>query len=171
MAKNGSNYMALEAAAALSPAGVQRAVYGSFMTFVLEILTLTATWTVKACLLMLYARLTYVAGPRPRRGLADRARCRARRRNTLTRQHTLVKLAAVYCAVTYLAIVFLSVFYWCSPTREYWAVPVKIGKHGRRGPPRREEALTAAYSAVCHLPPPHDLGDGPAKSRRTCCFS
>lgn len=49
-----------EAAATLSPAGVQRAVYGSIMTFVLELFTLTAIWTVKACLLLLYARLTYV---------------------------------------------------------------------------------------------------------------
>jgi len=50
--------MSPEDAAALTPEGVDRAVYGSIMTFVLEIFTLTATWTVKACLLMLYARLT-----------------------------------------------------------------------------------------------------------------
>lgn len=62
VAKNGSNYMPPEAAAALSPDGAQRAIYGSIMTFVLEIFTLTATWTVKACLLILYARLTYVFG-------------------------------------------------------------------------------------------------------------
>ncbi|KAM4061136.1 decarboxylase [Hirsutella rhossiliensis] len=104
VAKNGSNYMPPKAAAVLSPAEVQRAVYGSIMTFVLEIFTLTAIWTVKACLLILYARLT----------------------NTLTRQHTLVKIAAVYCAVTYLVVVFMFIFFWCSPTHEYWAVPVKI---------------------------------------------
>lgn len=50
--------MSPEDAAELTPEGVDRAVYGSIMTFVLEIFTLTATWTVKACLLMLYARLT-----------------------------------------------------------------------------------------------------------------
>lgn len=44
----------------------------------------------------------------------------------MTRQHTLVKIAAIYCAVTYLAIVFMFIFFWCRPTREYWAVPVKI---------------------------------------------
>lgn len=105
VAKNGSNYMSPEDAAALTPEGVDRAVYGSIMTFVLEIFTLTATWTVKACLLMLYARLT---------------------RNTLTKQHLLVKIAAVYCALTYLIVTFMFVFYWCSPTYEYWAVPVRI---------------------------------------------
>jgi hypothetical protein len=52
--------MTPEDAAALTPEGVQRAVYGSIMTFVLEIFTITGTWTVKACLLILYARLTLV---------------------------------------------------------------------------------------------------------------
>lgn len=105
VAKNGSNYMPPEEALALTPEGVHKAVYGSTMTFVLEIFTITATWTVKACLLILYARLT---------------------RNTLTVQHTLVKIAAVYCVITYLLVIFLFIFYWCSPTYEYWAVPVRI---------------------------------------------
>lgn len=60
VAKNGSNYMPPEEALALTPEGVHKAVYGSTMTFVLEIFTITATWTVKACLLILYARLTWV---------------------------------------------------------------------------------------------------------------
>ena len=57
VAKNGSNYMAPEIAAALTPEGVKQAVYGSIMTFVLEIFTLTGTWTVKICLLILYSRI------------------------------------------------------------------------------------------------------------------
>ncbi|RDA94985.1 hypothetical protein CP533_0163 [Ophiocordyceps camponoti-saundersi (nom. inval.)] len=105
VAKNGSNYMKPEEAAALSPERVQMAIHGSIMTFVLEIFTLTATWTVKACLLMLYARLT---------------------RNTMTRQHSLVKVAAVYCALTYVVVTLMFIFFWCRPTYEYWAVPVKI---------------------------------------------
>ncbi|POR37901.1 Uncharacterized protein TPAR_01901 [Tolypocladium paradoxum] len=105
VAKNGSNYMPPEEAAALTPEGVHGAVYGSIMTFVLEIFTITATWTVKACLLILYGRLT---------------------RNALTKQYMLVKIAFVYCVVTYLLVIFLFVFYWCSPTYEYWAVPVRI---------------------------------------------
>ncbi|KJZ77686.1 hypothetical protein HIM_02863 [Hirsutella minnesotensis 3608] len=107
VAKNGSNYMPAEEAAALTPAGVHKAVYGSIMTFVLEIFTLTGTWTVKACLLILYGRLTS---------------------NTLTKQHTLVKVASVYCAVTYLVVMLMFIFYWCRPTHEYWAVPVKIAQ-------------------------------------------
>ena len=57
VAKNGSNYMTPEAAAALSPEGVEMAIYGSKMTLVLEMFTLTCIWTIKGCLLILYYRL------------------------------------------------------------------------------------------------------------------
>ncbi|QUC21614.1 uncharacterized protein UV8b_05857 [Ustilaginoidea virens] len=106
VAKDGSSYMSPEDAASLTPEGVQQAVYGSILTFALEIFTVTATWTIKACLLILYARLTG---------------------HTLPRQHALVKIAAAYCAITYLLVILLFIFYWCSPrTYEYWAVPVRI---------------------------------------------
>ncbi|PNY28813.1 Uncharacterized protein TCAP_01259 [Tolypocladium capitatum] len=49
--------MPLEEAAALALEGVNQAVYGSIMTFVLDVFT-KATWTVKACLLLFYVRLT-----------------------------------------------------------------------------------------------------------------
>ncbi|PNY26556.1 Uncharacterized protein TCAP_03509 [Tolypocladium capitatum] len=124
VAQNGSNYMPSEEAAALTPEGVSQAVYGSIMTFVLEIFTLTATWTVKACLLILYARLTWVPLTFPP-ALVPPPADPPSRSNTLTKQHMLVKIASVYCAVTYVLVIFLLVFYWCSPTYEYWAVPVR----------------------------------------------
>ncbi|KAG6009334.1 hypothetical protein E4U21_002642 [Claviceps maximensis] len=105
VAKNGSNYMSPEAAAALTPEGVHNAIYGSIMTLLLEIFTLTGTWTIKACLLFLYTRLT---------------------RNTLSQQHLLVKIASGYCAITYIVVMLLLLFFWCHPTYEYWAVPVRI---------------------------------------------
>ena len=58
VARNGSNYMSPEAAANLSPEGVQQAIYGSKMTLVMEILTLTTTWGLKGCLCLMYNRLT-----------------------------------------------------------------------------------------------------------------
>jgi len=58
VAVNGSNYMSLEAALALDAAGKAAAVYGSKMTMVLEVCTLNVLWTIKACLLFLYYRLT-----------------------------------------------------------------------------------------------------------------
>ncbi|CAM1509018.1 Fc.00g027570.m01.CDS01 [Cosmosporella sp. VM-42] len=106
VAKNGSNYMPEETAKALSPEGVDQAIFGSIMTFVLEIFTLTAVWTVKACLLLLYFRLT---------------------EGTSIRQQWGVRFVAGYCVLTYVLVTFLFVFYWCSPhTTEYWAVPVRI---------------------------------------------
>jgi hypothetical protein len=78
------------------------------MTFVLEIFTLTATWTVKACLLLMYGRLT---------------------EGTSTRQRWGVRVVAAYCAVTYVLVTLMFVFYWCSPTYEYWRVPVKISEY------------------------------------------
>ncbi|KAF4974535.1 hypothetical protein FZEAL_8559 [Fusarium zealandicum] len=103
VAPNGSNYMPLEDALALTPKGEAQAIFGSQMTFVLEIFTLTATWTVKACLLCLYARLT---------------------KGTSQRQRWGVWVVSGYCALTYLIVTFMFVFYWCSPTYEYWRVPV-----------------------------------------------
>ena len=58
VAHNGSSYLPDDVAKNLKPEGHRAAVYGSIMTFVLEIFTITALWTVKACLLLLYARLT-----------------------------------------------------------------------------------------------------------------
>ncbi|RSL57600.1 hypothetical protein CEP54_008197 [Fusarium duplospermum] len=105
VAKNGSNYLPPDVAANLTPEGEAQAIWGSKMTFVLEIFTLTATWTVKACLLLMYGRLT---------------------EGTSTRQRWGVRVVAAYCAVTYVLVTLMFVFYWCNPTYEYWRVPVKI---------------------------------------------
>jgi len=56
VAYNGSNYMAPEVAAALSPEGVQQAIWGSKMTLALEMFTLTTEWVAKLCLVILYHR-------------------------------------------------------------------------------------------------------------------
>lgn len=58
VAANGSSYMPLEVALSLSPKEHDMAVYGSKMTLVLEVFTITCLWTIKACLLILYWRLT-----------------------------------------------------------------------------------------------------------------
>lgn len=57
-AQNGSNYMSPEEAASLTPEEVSMAVYGSIMTLVLELFQLTAIWSVKGCLILLYYRLS-----------------------------------------------------------------------------------------------------------------
>ncbi|KAI5459713.1 hypothetical protein BGZ63DRAFT_415220 [Mariannaea sp. PMI_226] len=105
VAKNGSNYMPEEVALHLTPAQRDQAIFGSKMTFVLEIFTLTATWSIKICLLLMYNRLT---------------------EGTSVRHRWVVRFVSGYCAFTYLLVVFMFVFYWCHPTYEYWAVPVRI---------------------------------------------
>lgn len=108
VAKNGSNYMEPEDAAKLDDKGIAQAIWGSKMTFVLEIFTLTATWTVKACLLILYGRLTI---------------------GTSLKQRWGVRFVAGYCLLTYVLVTLMFVFYWCNPTYEYWRVPVKISEY------------------------------------------
>jgi len=58
VASNGSNYLPPGAAELLTPDELVSAIYGSLMTFVLEEFTLATTWMVKACLLIMYSRLT-----------------------------------------------------------------------------------------------------------------
>jgi hypothetical protein len=77
-------------------------VLGSKYAFIQEQFTQTTTWLVKACLLLLYHRMT-VGYPL---------------------QHFLVKVFAVYCVVGFLTIEILLLGVWCRPISQYWAVPV-----------------------------------------------
>jgi len=58
VAVNGSNYLPPGEAEKLSTEGVKAAVWGSKMTVALEEFQLTTIWLVKACLLLMYSRLT-----------------------------------------------------------------------------------------------------------------
>ena len=58
VAVNGSNYLPPGEAEKLSTEEVKAAVWGSKMTVALEEFQLTTTWLVKACLLLMYSRLT-----------------------------------------------------------------------------------------------------------------
>lgn len=58
--KNGSNYMAAEDIAKLTPLEAERAIYGSKMVLAMELCSLGTIWLVKICLLILYHRLTSV---------------------------------------------------------------------------------------------------------------
>jgi hypothetical protein len=110
--------MPADVAAKLTPEGRQQAIVGSKMTFVLEIFALTCTWTIKACLLFLYARLT---------------------QGTSIRQKWAVRFVSAFCAVTYIVVTFMFVFFWCSPTPEYWAVPVN---------PKKSESAIESWKGI-----------------------
>jgi hypothetical protein len=58
VANNGSNYLPPGAAELLTPEEIVSAIYGSKMSLVLEQLNLFTLWQVKACMLLLYSRLT-----------------------------------------------------------------------------------------------------------------
>lgn len=60
VAKNGSNYVPEGETDDWTPAEVSQAEWGSKMLVALEEFMVGALWLVKACLLLLYARMTYV---------------------------------------------------------------------------------------------------------------
>lgn len=101
VANNGSNYLPDGATALLTPEEVASAIYGSKMNLVLEEFTLFTTWQVKACLLLLYSRLTL--------GL---------------RESLAVKVVAGYCVLGFVLIQILYLGVWCRPIQQYWALPV-----------------------------------------------
>ncbi|KAE8372221.1 hypothetical protein BDV26DRAFT_274556 [Aspergillus bertholletiae] len=102
-AQHGSNYIPLEKALALTEEEHEDAIYGSKMTFILEHFTLVSLWLVKACLLIIYNRLTL--------GL---------------REHLVVKVLAVYVAASFVIIELLFCTVWCGPPiTMYWDVPTK----------------------------------------------
>ncbi|KAE8421981.1 hypothetical protein BDV36DRAFT_303747 [Aspergillus pseudocaelatus] len=102
-AQHGSNYIPLEKALSLTEEEHDDAVYGSIMTFILEHFTLVSLWLVKACLLIIYNRLTL--------GL---------------REHLAVKVLAVYVAASFVIIEILFCAVWCGPpVTMYWDVPTK----------------------------------------------
>lgn len=60
VAINGSNYVYLAPGAleGITPEQVSQVIFGSKMALVLEEFTLTTLWLIKACILLLYNRLT-----------------------------------------------------------------------------------------------------------------
>ncbi|RFU24462.1 hypothetical protein B7463_g11881, partial [Scytalidium lignicola] len=89
-------------AESLSPDDLRSAVWGSKMTLVLEEFTLTTLWSIKACILLMYSRLTL--------GL---------------KQNVAVKILACYCGVGFFIVEVLLLGVWCRPVQQYWAVPVR----------------------------------------------
>lgn len=60
VSKNGSNYTHLgsKEGESLSQDQIDQAIWGSKMTFVLEEFLIITIWLIKACILLLYGRLT-----------------------------------------------------------------------------------------------------------------
>lgn len=86
--------------ATLTPAEISDRVYGSKSVLVVESMMCTVQWGTKACLLMLYWRLT-----------------------EHLRESLMVKLTAVYVFLTYCVMMGLYYGYWCRPFSAFWETP------------------------------------------------
>jgi len=84
----------------LDEANIEERVFGSKMVLVVEQMQCITIWLVKACLLIMYHRLTMSL-----------------------RQNLAVKIVAAYAAVTFVVMEILYLGVWCRPFTEYWAVP------------------------------------------------
>ena len=86
----------------LTPDNIKDRVFGSKMVLVVEQMQLLTIWTMKACLLIMYNRLTMSL-----------------------RQNLAVKIVAGYVAVGFIVMEILYLGVWCRPFNQYWAVPPK----------------------------------------------
>lgn len=97
----GSNLLTPEDKANLTPASTAERVKGSKWVFVSEHSFILSVWSMKACMLVIYARIT--------EGL---------------RQRKWINYIAIYVALGFVATE-LSLFLICRPITDYWAVPTE----------------------------------------------
>ncbi|TKX20417.1 hypothetical protein C1H76_7227 [Elsinoe australis] len=86
----------------LSKADIAARVYGSKFRVIAEQLQITCIWTVKACVLIMYARIT-----------------------NGRREQFYVKLLAGYTLAGWVVMEVLYFGVWCRPFSQYWAVPTQ----------------------------------------------
>ncbi|KAH7304067.1 hypothetical protein B0I35DRAFT_484739 [Stachybotrys elegans] len=86
--------------AELTPENIKTREFGSKMVLVTEQMQIITIWTVKACLLLMYNRLTMSL-----------------------RQNLAVKIVAGYTVVSLVVMEILYLGVWCRPFEQYWAVP------------------------------------------------
>ncbi|KAF1929941.1 uncharacterized protein M421DRAFT_91159 [Didymella exigua CBS 183.55] len=87
---------------ALSDDQLSQRVYGSKMMIVTEQMQVSVIWACKACLLVMYYRLT---------------------RTALHNENIAIKVLSAYVALGYVVMQILYFAVWCRPFHEYYAVP------------------------------------------------
>ncbi|KAK0118573.1 hypothetical protein ONS95_007459 [Cadophora gregata] len=105
MSGGGSNFMTEEETLALTPESIKDRIVGSKWVFVTEHSMLLAIWSMKACMLHLYASIT--------EGLPQRK---------------YVNYVAVYTVASFVGCE-IALFTACTPTSQYWAVPPQNGTY------------------------------------------
>lgn len=88
-----------------SDAEIKMRIYGSKLVLVVEQMQLLTIWLVKACLLIMYNRMTMVLP-----------------------QHKIVIATSIYVAVAFVVMEILYLGVWCRPFSQYWAVPPNSSK-------------------------------------------
>lgn len=88
-----------------SQAEINARVIGSKYVLVVEQMQIATIWLVKACLLIMYFRMTAVLP-----------------------QRKLVIATSVYVAVTFVVMEILYFGVWCRPFNQYWAVPTNSSR-------------------------------------------
>jgi len=78
--------------------------YGSKIVVVVEQMQIAVIWACKACLLILYHRLT---------------------RMVASKENIAIKILAVYVALGFVVMEILYFAAWCRPFQQYWAVPAR----------------------------------------------
>ena len=87
-------------------AEINTRIYGSKLVLVVEQMQILTIWLIKACLLIMYNRMTLVLP-----------------------QHKTVVATSVYVAVSFVVMEVLYLGVWCRPFNQYWAVPPSSSKH------------------------------------------
>ncbi|KAF3040472.1 hypothetical protein E8E12_004702 [Didymella heteroderae] len=87
---------------ALSEDELSKRTYGSKMMVITEQMQISVVWACKACLLIMYYRLT---------------------RTALNNENVAIKVLAVYVGLGYVVMQILYFAVWCRPFHEYYAVP------------------------------------------------
>lgn len=88
-----------------SQAEIKNRIYGSKLVLVVEQMQILTIWLVKACLLIMYERMTLVLP-----------------------QHKIVIGTSIYVAVSFVVMEILYLGVWCRPFNQYWAVPPNSSK-------------------------------------------
>jgi hypothetical protein len=88
----------------LTPQNIADREYGSKMVIIVEQMYICLIWACKACLLILYHRLTHMVA---------------------VKENIAVKILAVYIALGFVVMEILYFSTWCRPFARYWAVPTE----------------------------------------------
>lgn len=83
-----------------TPQEISDRIYGSKLVLVVEQMQLVTIWLIKACLLIMYKRMT-----------------------VFLPQHKIVLITAAYTGLTFVVMEILYFAVWCRPFSQYWAVP------------------------------------------------